>query len=64
LAVSDNGSQMIAANTRRFMAMVAIAQHSRHARRHAADQARGRVPGRNTQGASGLTCWQSPIPLS
>ncbi|WP_128683268.1 integrase core domain-containing protein [Actinomyces qiguomingii] len=27
LAVSDNGSQMIAANTRRFMAMVAIAQH-------------------------------------
>ncbi len=27
LAVSDNGSQMIAASTRRFMAMVAIAQH-------------------------------------
>ncbi|HEY5182674.1 MAG TPA: integrase core domain-containing protein [Dermatophilaceae bacterium] len=27
LAVSDNGSQMIAANTRRFMALVAIAQH-------------------------------------
>lgn len=27
LAVSDNGSQMIAAGTRRFMAMVAIAQH-------------------------------------
>ncbi len=27
LAVSDNGSQMIAGNTRKFMAMVAIAQH-------------------------------------
>lgn len=27
LAVSDNGSQMISANTRKFMAMVAIAQH-------------------------------------
>ena len=27
LAVSDNGTQMIAASTRRFMAMVAIAQH-------------------------------------
>ena len=27
LAVSDNGAQMIAASTRRFMAMVAIAQH-------------------------------------
>ncbi len=27
LAVSDNGSQMIAAGTRQFMAMVAIAQH-------------------------------------
>ena len=27
LAVSDNGSQMIAGNTRTFMAMVAIAQH-------------------------------------
>ena len=27
LAVSDNGSQMIAGNTRAFMAMVAIAQH-------------------------------------
>ncbi len=27
LAVSDNGSQMIASNTRAFMAMVAIAQH-------------------------------------
>lgn len=27
LAVSDNGSQMIAAHTRKFMAMVAIAQH-------------------------------------
>ena len=27
LAVSDNGSQMIATHTRRFMAMVAIAQH-------------------------------------
>ena len=27
LAVSDNGSQMIATGTRRFMAMVAIAQH-------------------------------------
>ncbi len=27
LAVSDNGSQMVAANTRKFMAMVAIAQH-------------------------------------
>lgn len=27
LAVSDNGSQMIAANTRKFMAMYAIAQH-------------------------------------
>jgi transposase InsO family protein len=27
LAVSDNGSQMIAANTRKFMALVAIAQH-------------------------------------
>ena len=27
LAVSDNGAQMIAANTRRFMFMVAIAQH-------------------------------------
>ncbi len=27
LAVSDNGSQMIAADTRKFMAMVAIAQH-------------------------------------
>lgn len=27
LAISDNGSQMIATNTRAFMAMVAIAQH-------------------------------------
>lgn len=27
LAVSDNGSQMIAGNTRKFMALVAIAQH-------------------------------------
>ncbi|MGO0577425.1 hypothetical protein [Ornithinimicrobium panacihumi] len=27
LAVSDNGSQMISAHTRKFMAMVAIAQH-------------------------------------
>ena len=27
LAVSDNGAQMIASSTRRFMAMVAIAQH-------------------------------------
>ena len=27
LAVSDNGAQMIAASTRRFMVMVAIAQH-------------------------------------
>ncbi len=27
LAVSDNGSQMIAGSTRKFMAMVAIAQH-------------------------------------
>ena len=27
LAVSDNGSQMIATGTRRFMALVAIAQH-------------------------------------
>ena len=27
LAVSDNGSQMIAGQTRKFMAMVAIAQH-------------------------------------
>lgn len=27
LAISDNGTQMIAASTRRFMAMVAIAQH-------------------------------------
>lgn len=27
LAVSDNGSQMIATHTRRFMALVAIAQH-------------------------------------
>mgnify|MGYP000846427825 FL=1 len=27
LAVTDNGAQMIAASTRRFMAMVAIAQH-------------------------------------
>ncbi len=27
LAVSDSGSQMIAGNTRAFMAMVAIAQH-------------------------------------
>ena len=30
LAVSDNGAQMIAANTRRFMSMVAIAQHFEH----------------------------------
>ena len=39
LAVSDNGSQMISANTRKFMAMVAIAQHSRPSRATPSDQA-------------------------
>nr|WP_228069374.1 DDE-type integrase/transposase/recombinase [Actinomyces bowdenii] len=62
LAVSDNGSQMISANTRKFMAMVAIAQH--FGRPATPVTKRGSSLSTTRSSTSGLTCWPSPIPPS